>query len=418
MRARTVFAAVILALLVGSAFLLWRYSSNRNAGTRHQLARSVAAAHAELARFGAVPTDPQDTRDLSVVVPEAFEKLRVEKRAVRDLVRAVLDSESPNASSEQLRRAVLDALTNVGLQVSGDSTSENPATQLFGRINVQVERVLGHRNLVAAKVETGIPCGFDGALYLFERGSTDWSPVLSVEAPAFSRIGDAYGALDYVISPANRGEWYVLVASTTPACDSSWQGLRYSILRKGSDAEHPRALLQVDTGLYEGWDEFWKLKADADTAQVAWPHQFKLDGAILIRAHVARYRITNDSAIRIPPVAFYPEDFVDEWAQLPWEQAKEWTAPEALAEAEPLHPWLNKADFPTTIEFIQACPIPEHWQIGFVVEASATQPPPVPHLYVDVSKDGDVFRMDRIAADRAPGCPGSDYPPQRPQSLQ
>ena len=106
-----------------------------------------------------------------------------------------------------------------------------------------------------------------------------------------------------------------------------------------------------------------------------------------------------------------PRDFVDEWAQQPWDKAKEWVAPEALADAEAIHKWIGEPDYLITTDFLQSCPIPDHWQIGLTVEAADETHPPMPHVFVDVSKDGDTFRLDRIANDRAPGCPGTEILP-------
>lgn len=416
MRARTLLAGLVLALLVGSAFLFWRNFSDRNPRAIRASAQAVAAAQRDLARLGSVVETNAPAADLT---PDTFRLLQAERHAVRDLVRAVLNSESPNASSEQLRNAVVQALQSAGATVADAEPGHNEGTPvpLFGRVTFQLERVLGHRNLVAAKVGTSIPCGTDGALYLFEREGSIWSPVLAYEAPQYSKISDAYGSIDYAVSPVTDAGWYLLVASSTPACSSYWQGLRSAAMRKGAVAEHPKTILNVSAGLYQGWEQFWKLRADSDTAQITWPSRFKLDGTILIRAHIGRYKITGDKVTRIHPVALYPEDFVDEWASKPWEESADWVAPEALADAEAVHKWLHGSDYAVTIEFLQACPIPDHWQMGLAFEATQNQAPPVSRLYVDVSRDGDIFRLDRIAPDRAPGCPGSDYLPQRPQSL-
>ncbi len=412
MRPRTIFAGLLIALLVGSAFLLWREYRDRNPRVIRESAQNIAAVQNELARFGrGIDEASYD----GSVPPEAFVLLQKEKHESRDLIRAVLNAQAPNASSEQLRNAVVQALTASGVKLSeGQNTG---AAQSYGILDVQLERVLGQRNLVAAKVGTSIPCGVDSALYLYEREGTVWSPILAYEAPPYGTIKDAYGALDYAISPSTDSSWYVLVANVSPWCTSAWQKMRYAVMRKGSDPNQPKMLLNVQTNIYEGWEQLWKLRADSETAQIAWPSDFNLDGTILIRAHVARYRISGDAVTRIEPVALYPEDFVDEWADVDWEQAKTWVAPEALEGAEPIHKWLHGSHFTATIEFLQPCPIPDHWQLAVVFEPNETQKPPLSRVYVDVSKDGDTFRLDRIAADRAPGCPGNEYLPQRPQSL-
>ena len=355
------------------------------------------------------------------LTPQTLSLLLTEKHHLRDLVRSVLNSEPATASSDQLRKSVLASLTSAGVTVDDpDQPQESTVpTQTWGRLSIHLERVLGHKELVAATIGTSIPCGTDGALYIFEQTGTVWNLALTHEAPAYTKLSDAFGALDFAISPQAANGWYVMTASIAPSCTQGWRQMRYAILRKGSDSERPKILFTNSTKLYEGWDQYWKLKADADVAQIAWPSLFKLDGSILIRAHVERYQVSGDAVNRTQPVALYPEDFVDEWAQQPWDRAKEWVAPEALADAEAIHKWIGDPDYFITTDFLQSCPIPEHWQIGFsIMGGHNSASPPMARVFVDVSKDGDVFRLDRIANDRAPGCPGTDFLPQRPHSLQ
>jgi hypothetical protein len=411
-RAPVFIVALVLALLVGSAFVLWRYFGENSGRSQRQQAQAVAAAFRDLGKLGVA----SEANIPESVPPQTFALLLAEKHQLRDLVRSVLNTEPQTASSEQLRKAVVSLLTGAGVAVDDAEQSTTPP-QTWGRLSLHLERVLGHKDLVAATIGTSIPCGNDGALYIFEQTGTVWNLALSHEAPGYSKLSDAFGALDYAISPEGANGWYVLTANVAPLCATGWQQIRYSILRKGSDPQRPKSLLSADARLYEGWDQYWKLKADADVAQIEWPSLFKLDGNILIRAHVARYQLTGDAPTRIQPVALYPEDFVDEWAQQPWDKVKDWVASEALADAEPIHKWISSSEFFTTIDFLQSCPIPDHWQLGLTVEATHETRPPMPHVFVDVSKDGDTFRLDRIANDRAPGCPGTDFLPQRPHSL-
>ena len=412
-RARTFLVALSLALLVGSAFLLWRYFGENSGRTQRQHAQAVAKARAELAKFGSLGQNEDHSADSGNVPPEAFSQMQNEKHALRELVRAVLNSEPPTASSEQLHHSVADALAKSGVRIQDQSSTDDPKEPMFGRITLQIERVLGHKDLVAAKVGLSIPCGTDGALYLYQQTGSVWNRILSYEAPPYQKLTGAFGGLDYSISPGAGRNWYVLVASYTPWCTSAWQGIRYAVLRPKADTDAPQVVLNVNDGIYLGGDQLWKLRTDPDTAQVTWTSSFSLDAGILVRQHVARYRIDQSSATRVPPVALYPEDFVDEWSQRPWDEAKEWTAPEALDDAQAIHKWLHDSKFYTNTEFLQSCPIPDHWQLGFTIEGENDQKPPLQHLYFDVSSDGDVFRLDRIAGTRAPGCPGTDLLPQR-----
>lgn len=414
-RVRTFVVLLLIALLVGSALLFWRYFRDSSGRAVQRKAQSVAEAQRALVKFGTVGSvEGKDPAELTDMPSGAYSLLEAEKHTIRELLRVVINSEAPNSSSEQLFRSASDALSKAGVRLDSQQHAEDTTSQMFGRVTLQLERVLGHKDLIAAKVGVSIPCGTDGALYLYQQTAAGWEPALSYEAEPYKEVNGAFGGLDFAVSPVKDGSFYVLAASYTPWCTSTWQGIRYAILRPKPGSDRPQVLVNATDSIYLGVDQLWKLRADADVAQINWTSS-SMDAGILMREHVSRYKVSQGSASRIPPVALYPEDFIDEWAQRPWAEAKDWTAPEALEDAQAIHKWLHDSKFSISTEFLQPCPIPEHWQIGLTVEGDNEHRPPQPHLYVDVSSDGDNFRLDRIAADRAPGCPGTELLPQRPR---
>ena len=188
-------------MLVGSALLLWRYVGDNAGRTQRQHAQAVAKARTELTKFGSLGQNEDHSADSGDVPPEAFSQMQNEKHALRELVRSVLNSEPPTSSSEQLHNSITDALAKSGVIIQDQSSVDDPKEPIYGRINLQIERVLGHKDLVAAKVGLSIPCGTDGALYIYQQTGSVWNRILSYEAPPYEKLTGAFGGLDYAHLP-------------------------------------------------------------------------------------------------------------------------------------------------------------------------------------------------------------------------
>lgn len=63
---------------------------------------------------------------------------------------------------------------------------------------------------------------------------------------------------------------------------------------------------------------------------------FLSDGGRLTRAHLLNYTVEGDTATRSAPIAATPQDFLDEWTALPWDEAVRWIDP---ARRDALRDW-------------------------------------------------------------------------------
>jgi hypothetical protein len=143
-----------------------------------------------------------------------------------------------------------------------------------------------------------------------------------------------------------------------------------------------------------------------------------LDAGILERLDVHRYSVIGDRVTRVPPIAVIPQDFVDEWIRLPWEEARRWSIPSVVDQLESWHSRLQrgtdndyrKLDYYSQFEFVQPCnQPPTKWQIGISIDSETRQDKLPPELFFSVAKNNDAFSMTDIAPKRAPGCPGESY---------
>ena len=96
-------------------------------------------------------------------------------------------------------------------------------------------------------------------------------------------------------------------------------GLRYKILRPGQSPDEPRILLDRRETVNEKFEPLFRLELQDDWFAITRGKDRKLDGNPGVS--IARYQVIGDNATRMQPLALDPEDFLDEWVQLDWNEA-------------------------------------------------------------------------------------------------
>ena len=147
-----------------------------------------------------------------------------------------------------------------------------------------------------------------------------------------------------------------------------------------------------------------------------------LDASIAQRPAIYRYRVTpgspDESPIqRIQPIADNVRDFVDEWLQAPWGEAKHWATPEALPSLEPVHNKIEALHDPAVKEFpeLQYGPVrpcsdsPSHFQVE-LRQAPTVQPKPrpAPPTYFQIEKGNAAFTLLSASTVPNPRCNGAE----------
>jgi hypothetical protein len=194
-----------------------------------------------------------------------------------------------------------------------------------------------------------------------------------------------------------------------------WQGIRYKILRAGSNAYEPKVLYTGKSGIYLG-DDLFKLKTTADTVSLSFVGQQSLDLGILLRIHLLNFRISGDAVTRIKPLALHPEDYLDEWLHVPWSESAKSVEPGQENEAHSWHEWMKQEalEFPS-LRFVQPCgdnKPAQQWALG--VDLPIETKTGAKSLYFEISKTNGTFRVQTISEVRPSGCPGGSPPDSHP----
>jgi hypothetical protein len=353
-----------------------------------------------------------------VEIPKVARPLLTQfKREIRDLIAAKVNLDR-DGSVAALRNSILEDLKRSG--AIPDASNDLPETDdnRYGFVSeLKIESPPQHQDLLAAILKLQIPCGSDSSLYVFQKENNRWNLVLAEEANDYAEIYGAQGSMGYAISPPDEsGQWFVATTNVNPSCASNWQGVRFKALRPGLTADEPRFLLNEHSGIFLGEDEVTNLQVARDSFSLSFVAEQGLDLGIMLRVHHFKYSVSADRATRIPPLAFLPQDFLDEWLNLPWDEAARWTDDSALVESRD---WHARAEEITShgpeFDFVQLCGMTNpavKWLLGLVFADSnpgvATDLPE--ELYFTVRSDGRAFYLAGASPSRPQGCPGTARP--------
>jgi hypothetical protein len=357
-------------------------------------------------------------------VPLAAQKLLPQfKSGLREIIGRTLNKHS-SSSPETLHELILADLKKAGIEALNQVQRDGYYTadgDDFGYLyDVTVRRPARQPDLMAVVTNLTIPCGSDASLNLYRRMGATWELLLVAESNGYEDVAGAQGSFQFAVSPPDDdGNWFVVTADVNPWCSSNWQQLRYKVLRPGEDANHSVVLLDEHTIVYLGTDQPYRLTVNPQGFEIHNVASQGLDASILTREHVHKYEVSGNRVTRIPPLALAPEDFLDEWVDMKWENASTWAANADAAKLQYWHGRLSRdgrEKIDTEFDFVQPCNSAANvskWQIGLLLEGAGEHDPPgdLPdELFFVISKREGTFYVESVGKDRPPGCPGNTLP--------
>jgi hypothetical protein len=162
-------------------------------------------------------------------------------------------------------------------------------------------------------------------------------------------------------------------------------------------------------------DDLFKLKTTPGTVSLSFVAQQSLDFDVLLRMHLLNFRISGDAVTRIDPVALHPQDFLDEWFQLPWSDASKSVEHTHENQAHSWTQW-KKTAAPkfSSLRFVQPCETEtpgKRWVVGIDWGETETVKK---SLYFKMSRTNGAFRIFSVSEIRPSGCPGESQPDYEP----
>jgi hypothetical protein len=358
---------------------------------------------------------PIDQSRWSEVPADARKPLTDLKHQLRDVLsEAVFSQRGASPDPKSLTATVLKELRRGGIEV----TAKN-CHQAYGCIaQLGFEQPAGHAELLVATSIVTAYCARDASLYIFEQRGGQYSLALSLESDGYSETTGAQNQLRYAVlaAPEVNSRWSVVAAYVQAACTSSslWRRIRLRVLRPSGIADRPELLLSETDDAKLPDENDYSLLAGGDTFTLRYRGAMILDGAIDSRIHVASFRVTENGVIRLPPVALLPQDFVDEWIQLPWSQASFWNKSADTARIENWHDKIRSAKAAAVyskLDFAQQCGEgTNNWQVALSIGLLGGIKALSDDVYFSISKQGDSYFVTDIRSVRPLGCPGETPP--------
>ena len=297
------------------------------------------------------------------------------------------------------------------LRAAGWEEISNQKWNAYGEIDdIDFELKEGYEGgLLVVTTQLWIPCGSsdpDSAIYVFQGRGRKWDLVLATESD-FNAVGRRQASgMDYRISPPDSsGKWFLVVGHVPPSCKRAADVLRYKALRPSSDPDKPTVLVSGREAINVNFDPAFRIEAHEGWFALTIGKARKLDDEPGIE--ILRYDVSGKQAQRVAPLALSPQDFLEQWTQLSWEGAKQWSSDSAtLGE---WHKKLNELPPGTAeIEAVRRCKGSEEGDQDWEVELSVDQAPNPSFgaevVYVEVAKRNGIFSVVGIQKNRLNAC--------------
>jgi hypothetical protein len=257
-----------------------------------------------------------------------------------------------------------------------------------------------------------IPCGSDNVLRGYRREGDTWVRALDWQSGPYKDISGAYGDL-YLYERLANGD--IAMMHGTPWCTSRWSHLALEVVRPATADQAQRTLLH-DEHDYVRDDHEVKLKARPDGFE--WRAEVgSLDGDLLTRPGIFRYRQDGESFQRIQPAASNGRGFVDEWLRVDPPLARAWADPAGadatLAAREELLGLNKRSGVTLAYAAVRGCKAdPARFQVDIELDS----PEPLAEgnqRFVSIRQEANGFTLLGLSRSADPACSGPDLMAKR-----
>ncbi len=369
-----------------------------------------AASDARALRAKLLAAKLTDGMDQSVPQPIRMQ-IRELKNTIEKAVSAYLRCEP--AELVDLKAMESSLLTQMAVNEPEDDSPpyapNQPVSAIYGSgLKVSASRPDGRPQLIAVTAAFGINCGTDTMLLIYERPSGTWQRTLRWRSDNYDQISDAFGDFFQfsVLSQDTHGKWLAAVAHGTPWCTSRWSRWSVDLIQPASSGEPQRTKQHIQSDYIRENAPVFKRRSDGFEFRV---EKGSLDVDVMTRAAIYRYRLADDQLQRMQPIAMNGRDFVDEWLQVEWSDARHWSDPANLSILEKVHAGFRALRAPAaknlplfTYGAVRACSDDsKHFQVELKSDPGQT-------TYFRLNQGENSFSILSAGAEADQRCKGAD----------
>jgi hypothetical protein len=238
---------------------------------------------------------------------------------------------APEGLSANMARRELAALVHAGAPKAIDRYGQ--------QVDVAVTRAPLH--FVTVTLSFNVKCATDDVTSIFADEGGIWRERMRIRNGRYKDAAGATGGLETRISlPDNSGNWFVAAKSIAPWCSSTWSLIRYAVLRPTDDPLSPGSIFHAQDSIWWGGEDFGRLSVDIHGFDLRF-HAESIDPARHSREWVRDFSVVGDTVTRTPLIALGPRDFMEEWIQSKWADARGWTLAAAAPRLRKIHERLH-----------------------------------------------------------------------------
>jgi hypothetical protein len=364
---------------------------------------SVAAAAAIRKQLLAV----KFPADIDADVPASAQNLIPKwKPALEQATRAVLACHDEKSDPKTIQAELATLLTA--------NVSQHDPKQLadYYASNLLVSVAQPKPQLLTVQFQFDIECGYDAVWMLFELHGSHWKNIITWQSPPYTEDTGAFGDffLTSILPDDDANSLRVVAAHGKPWCTSRFSGFGIDVLAPSQDPDHPRVVWHTDRG-YSRADTPARLQATADGFELRLNAPAD-DIDSFERKVIYHYRVASDQVTRVEPIAADARGFVEEWLDMPWDEAKGQTAPDAVTGMKTVHGHiadLNKgANTYVSISYgpVRSCLMKGQYEVEMIAD------PGGPQFYA-VKQSSNGYTMVNYGTTQDERCSGPDLMQKR-----
>ena len=364
---------------------------------------------------------------MDAAVPPAVQSAISElKRALvfqTDAVITHLAVDATAASAKQhlsatVPAAALGKISDEQWQKTIQEDSDKPLAGLYGgELTLSVSQP--KPGLLLVQETFGIACGSDNVLLAYSNASGAWKRTLLWESKPYDEISGAFGDTyeTLLLKPEHNLHPLLLVVHGTPWCTSTMSAFKMDVLEL-ADSEEAALLWHREHGYRRAdLDPALTLRPTSDGFEVR--TSVSTSGDNVSRKGVMRYSVTPTGVHRVEPLAMNALDSVEEWLELPREDAVEFANDSAGSLT-----WQMFQDFTyegktkaATVPYpkvgaVRACKdSATHFQVSVtseIFDPSVTGSRTGPAYFVQLQEVPDGYRIHAVTRTADSSCTGSD----------
>jgi len=336
--------------------------------------------------------------------------LTIYKQQLRNLAAETLNRlAAPKMDAKAVEEAIEEDLRRIGIR--GPEVPIEPCP--YGLVSVDVLRPPEQSELLAVTFHLNVPSQTDGSFSLFHhlrRGG--WELLHSADNHDYRESErDIREFEPPQFTPGDEHGSFLMLLFSRNGFGPTWGNAITTELFRFDAAFHAERIFQRDDGAKE-----WVYQLDRDGFRLETHFYSNVEG-VCCDAYPFHYWVKDATVTRIAPVAFRPRNFVGVWANMPWEEAAQFSDARNLPPLRAWHEEVQNSHSPFyvslvgalggAIEAAEACDASRHtWQVELSSSREGGK-----SLYFVIEQNAPwTFVMKKVGFEALDGCKEAEDP--------